>query len=105
MPLPSANRLNLAQVGKLHFQEMDVERFRCLKLAYEAGKIGGTMPTVLNAANEVAVAAFLEGKIHFLQIDDLIEKALSIHQMIDHPSLTTIQEVDKETRQYVSSLL
>lgn len=105
MPLLSANRLNLAQVGKLHFQEMDVERFRCLKLAYEAGKIGGTMPTVLNAANEVAVAAFLEGKIHFLQIDDLIEKTLSIHQKIEHPSLTTIQEVDKETRQYVRSLL
>ena len=58
----SAKRLNLAQIGRLHFQEMDLERFRCLKFAYEAGKKGGTMPTVLNAANEVAVAAFLEGK-------------------------------------------
>lgn len=105
LPLPSSNRLNLAQIGKLHFQEMDIERFRCLHFAYIAGKAGGTMPTVLNAANEVAVAAFLEGKIHFLQIEDLIEKALSAHQTIEHPSLTTIHQVDKETREYVRSLL
>jgi len=84
---------------------MDVERFRCLKYAYMAGKKGGTMPTVLNAANETAVAAFLKGKIRFLQIEDLIEKALSTHQTMDHPSLTMIEEVDKETRQYVHSLL
>lgn len=103
--LPSSKRLNLAEIGKLHFQEMDLERFRCLKFAYEAGKIGGTMPTVLNAANEVAVAAFLEKKIQFLQIEDLIEKALSSHQWIDNPSLSVIQEVDKETRQLVRSLL
>lgn len=105
LPLPSSNRLDLAKIGKLHFQEMDVERFRCLSFAYEAGKKGGTMPTVLNAANEAAVAAFLEGKIRFLQIEDLIEKALSTHQTMEHPSLATIQEVDKETRQYVHSLL
>jgi 1-deoxy-D-xylulose-5-phosphate reductoisomerase len=105
LPLPSSNRLNLAQIGKLHFQEMDLERFRCLRLAYEAGKIGGTMPTVLNASNEVAVAAFLEEKIQFLQIEDLIERALSAHQLIENPSLSAIQEVDKETRQLVRSLL
>ena len=105
LPLPSASLLNLASIGKLHFQEMDVKRFRCLQFAYMAGKKGGTMPTVLNAANETAVAAFLEGKIRFLQIEDLIEKALSTHQTIDHPSLTMIEEVDKETRQYVHSLL
>ncbi|MDQ0198594.1 1-deoxy-D-xylulose-5-phosphate reductoisomerase [Neobacillus ginsengisoli] len=105
LPLPSSKRLNLANVGKLHFQEMDVERFRCLRFAYEAGKIGGTLPTVLNAANEVAVASFLEGKIRFLQIEDLIEKALNSHQSIDYPSLDTIQEVDIETRQFVHSLL
>ncbi|MED3624229.1 1-deoxy-D-xylulose-5-phosphate reductoisomerase [Neobacillus thermocopriae] len=105
IPLPSANRLNLASVGKLHFQEMDFERFRCLQFAYTAGKIGGTMPTVLNAANEAAVAAFLEGKIRFLQIEDLIEKALTAHHVIENPSLQQIQEVDRETRQYVMSLL
>lgn len=105
VPLSTATRLNLASIGKLHFQEMDVERFRCLQYAYMAGNKGGTMPTVLNAANETAVAAFLAGKIRFLQIEDLIERALSTHQTINHPSLTMIEEVDKETRQYVHSLL
>lgn len=76
-----------------------------MEYAYTAGKIGGTMPTVLNAANETAVALFLEGKIRFLQIEDLIEKALSSHKAIDHPSLKVIQEADKETREYVRSLL
>jgi 1-deoxy-D-xylulose-5-phosphate reductoisomerase len=105
LPLKSSQRLNLAQIGKLHFQEMDVNRFRCMQFAYEAGKKGGTLPTVLNAANEVAVAAFLDEKITFLQIEDLIEKALSKHDLIINPDLSIIQEVDKETRQYVYSLL
>jgi 1-deoxy-D-xylulose-5-phosphate reductoisomerase len=105
LPLKSSQRLNLAQIGKLHFQEMDVNRFRCMKFAYEAGKKGGTFPTVLNAANEVAVAAFLDEKINFLQIEDMIEKALSKHDLILNPDLSIIQEVDKETRQYVYSLL
>ena len=105
LPLPTSQRLNLAQIGKLHFQEMDVNRFRCMQFAYEAGKKGGTLPTVLNAANEVAVAAFLNEKIRFLQIEDLIEKALSKHDLIKNPDLSIIQEVDKETRQYVNSIL
>lgn len=105
LPLKSAQRLNLAQIGKLHFQEMDENRFRCMQFAYEAGKKGGTLPTVLNAANEVAVAAFLDEKITFLQIEDMIEKALSKHDLILNPDLSIIHEVDKETRQYVSSLL
>ncbi|MEH7094612.1 1-deoxy-D-xylulose-5-phosphate reductoisomerase [Neobacillus vireti] len=105
LPLRSANRLNLAEVGKLHFEEMDLKRFRCLDFAYHAGKKGGTMPTVLNAANEAAVAAFLKGKIRFLQIEDLIEQALNKHQVIENPSLAIIEEVDKETRQFVHSLL
>lgn len=104
-PLASANRLNLAKIGKLHFEEMDFDRFRCLQFAFEAGKLGGTMPTVLNAANEVAVAAFLNNQISFLQIEDLIEKALTSHQNISEPSLTTIQEVDQDTRKFVQSLI
>lgn len=105
MPLPSSKRLDLAQIGQLHFQEMDFKRFRCLQFAYEAGKTGGTMPTVLNAANEIAAGAFLEGKISFLQIEDLIEKALNSHETIENPSLAVIQEIDKETRQYVRTLI
>jgi 1-deoxy-D-xylulose-5-phosphate reductoisomerase len=105
LPLASSQRLNLAQIGKLHFQEMDTNRFRCMQFAYEAGKKGGTLPTVLNAANEVAVAAFLNEKITFLQIEDIIEKALSKHDVIQNPDLSIIQEVDKEARQYVQTLL
>jgi 1-deoxy-D-xylulose-5-phosphate reductoisomerase len=105
LPLTTSQRLNLAQIGTLHFQEMDKNRFRCMQFAYVAGKKGGTLPTVLNAANEVAVAAFLNEKITFLQIEDMIEKALSRHDVIIDPDLSIIHEVDKETRQYVSSLL
>jgi 1-deoxy-D-xylulose-5-phosphate reductoisomerase len=105
LPLPQASRLSLTEIGQLHFEKMDMNRFRCLQFAYEAGRRGGTFPTVLNAANEVAVAAFLERKIEFLQIEDLIEQALSRHESIEHPDLTTIQEVDKETRNYVQTLL
>lgn len=105
MPLKSAKRLNLAEIGKLHFKEMDLNRFRCLKYAYAVGKAGGTLPSVLNAANETAVGAFLEGKIKFLQIEELIEKAISSHNNISNPDLATINGVDEETRQYVYSLL
>ncbi|MCR2820686.1 1-deoxy-D-xylulose-5-phosphate reductoisomerase [Lederbergia panacisoli] len=99
------NRLDLAKIGHLQFEEMNFERFRCLKFAYEAGKFGGTMPTVLNAANEEAVHAFLLGKISFLAIEDLIEKALERHNMIKDPDLASIREVDEETRVFVNSLI
>lgn len=105
LPLKTSNRLNLAEIGKLHFSEMDFNRFPCLKFAYEAGKTGGTMPTVLNAANEAAVAGFLEGRISFLAIETLIEKALTNHKAIAAPDLETIQKIDTETRQFVQTLL
>jgi 1-deoxy-D-xylulose-5-phosphate reductoisomerase len=103
-PLPSAKRLNLAEIGTLHFKNMDLDRFRCLKLAYEAGKAGGSYPTVLNAANEAAVEAFLTGRITFLQIEDYVENALNQHQMIVKPSLPEIEEIDRKTRNYVQLL-
>ena len=99
--LPSAKKLDLAQIGKLHFQKMDLDRFRCLKFAYEAGKAGGSYPTVLNAANEAAVAAFLSGQIKFLQIEDLVEESLNRHERIENPSLAEIEEIDKKTRDWV----
>lgn len=105
LPLPDAKRLELWEIGSLHFEKADFDRFRCLQFAFESGKIGGTMPTVLNAANEVAVAAFLAGKIPFLAIEDCIEKALTRHQLLKKPSLADIQEVDKDTRGYVNSIL
>jgi len=105
LPLNTSQRLNLAEIGQLHFSSMDFERFRSLKFAYEAGKSGGTLPTVLNAANEVAVEAFLSGRITFLQIEDLIENALTNHRSTNEPSLAEIKAVDDETRKYVYSLL
>jgi 1-deoxy-D-xylulose-5-phosphate reductoisomerase len=101
--LPSAKKLDLVQIGKLHFQQMDLDRFRCLKYAYEAGKAGGSYPTVLNAANEAAVAAFLSGQIKFLQIEDLVEESLNRHERIENPSLAEIEDIDKETRNWVGT--
>ncbi|WP_113968461.1 1-deoxy-D-xylulose-5-phosphate reductoisomerase [Rossellomorea aquimaris] len=98
-------RLDLVEMGKLHFEEMDLNRFRCLAFAYEAGRIGGSMTTVLNAANEAAVSMFLENKISFLDIEAYIEKAMSTHQVIHRPDLETIHEIDQQTRQLVSSWL
>ncbi|TMU87755.1 1-deoxy-D-xylulose-5-phosphate reductoisomerase [Bacillus sp. BHET2] len=98
-------RLNLVEIGKLHFEKMDFDRFRCLAFAYEAGRIGGSMTTVLNAANEAAVAMFLEDKISFLDIETYIEKAMSAHQVIHRPDLETIHEIDQQTRQLVFSWL
>ncbi|OLS37504.1 1-deoxy-D-xylulose-5-phosphate reductoisomerase [Alkalihalophilus pseudofirmus] len=100
----NSERLNLWEIGTLNFSKLDTERYRCMKFAYEAGRIGGTMPTVLNAANEEAVAAFLDGKITFLDIEDQIEQALERHEKINHPTLDVIKEVDRETREFIHSL-
>lgn len=105
IPFSSAKKLNLAEFGQLHFQEMDLNRFRCLKFAYMAGKEGGSLPTVLNAANEEAVAAFLDHKITFLQIEDIVEQALERHDMVNNPSLDDIKQIDTETRTWVGTLL
>ncbi|MGG4169815.1 1-deoxy-D-xylulose-5-phosphate reductoisomerase [Rossellomorea vietnamensis] len=98
-------RLDLVEIGKLHFEQMDLNRFRCLAFAYEAGRIGGSMTTVLNAANEASVALFLDNKISFLDIETYIEKAMNAHQVIHRPALETIHEIDLKTRRLVSSWL
>jgi 1-deoxy-D-xylulose-5-phosphate reductoisomerase len=105
LPLKEAKRLELWEIGKLHFEKADFTRFRCLQYAFDSGKIGGTMPTVLNAANEVAVAAFLSGDITFLQIEEFIERSLDKHESIANPSLEQIQEVDQLTRNFVQTLI
>ena len=105
LPRPNAKRLNLAEIGKLHFQEMDYVRFRALQLAFDAGRVGGTMTTVLNAANEQAVAMFLNEEIKFLQIEEMIERAMNAHNPILSPDLETILHVDSETRKTVRNML
>lgn len=104
--IPSkSSRLSLTQVGALHFREMDFERFPCLKMAYDCGKIGGTAPTVFNAANEIAVARFLNKEISFLQIEEIIEKMIAKHTVVHNPDLEAIQNVDAQVRKLASSLL
>ncbi|RDY72126.1 1-deoxy-D-xylulose-5-phosphate reductoisomerase [Halobacillus trueperi] len=99
--LPITKNLNLEEIATLNFQKMDTDRFPCLRMAFEAGRAGGSMPTVLNAANEEAVQQFLEGKISFLDIEKYIEQALENHDRIHNPDLSTIISIDKETRERV----
>lgn len=101
----SAPRLNLAQIGKLHFEEMDYTRYHALKLAIDAGRAGGTMTTVLNAANEAAVSLFLQEKIGFLTIDELIERAMDEHTNLSNPDLETILHVDAKTRKSIENMV
>ncbi len=91
-------RLSLTEIGKLTFFEPDEETFKCLALAKKAGCDGGIMPTVLNAANEVAVDAFLKDKIKFLEIGEYVEKILSKYQNKSNPTIEDIIEVDKSVR-------
>ena len=90
-------------MGSLHFEAPDPENFRGLKLAYEAGRTGGTMTTVFNAANEWAVGRFLKGGLRYLEIVDVIEDAMQAHQVKEKPSLETILETEKETYAYIES--
>lgn len=105
LPRKQAKRLNLVEIGKLHFEEMNFKRFPALKLAYDAGRAGGSMTTVLNAANEAAVALFLSEKINFLQIEEYIERAMDNHMVISNPDLETILHVDAKTRNAVQNMV
>ena len=95
--------LNLWELGKLTFAKPDIETFRCLPLAIKAGKDGGTMPTVLNGANEVAVELFLKGKIKFNDIFKIVENALSNHKNVLNPTLNDIIDTDRHVREEVYS--
>ena len=105
LSLANGQRLNLAQIGQLHFKEVDFDRFRALKLAYDAGRMGGTILTAMNAANEAAVALFLQEKITFLEIEECIERIMNSHNNIALPDLATILHVDSETRKTVASMV
>lgn len=92
----NAKRLDLAQVGTLDFKAMDLERYKCLALAYRAIEVGGTLPVVMNAVNEVAVQMFLDGKISFLDIETIIEREMDAHIVTENPDLDTILAVDAD---------
>jgi len=85
-------------LGNLTFEAPDTDLFPCLQLAYEAARIGGTMPAVLNAANEIAVQKFLEETISFVEIPKAVEKAMEHHSAVADPTLEDILQADIETR-------
>lgn len=93
--LPMNNPLDFNSLSQLNFSPMDFERFRMLELAYDALKIGGTMPAVMNAANEYAVDRFLQGEISFLDIEKIVELRMNEHEVIGDPDLETILYYDK----------
>ena len=90
-------RLDFYELGSITFEKPDMETFRGLALAYEAGRIGGSMPTVYNAANEKAVALFLDRKIKYLEIVEIIEFAMKNHKVIENPTVDEILQVENLT--------
>jgi 1-deoxy-D-xylulose-5-phosphate reductoisomerase len=101
-PFPS---LDLTKVGSLTFEKPDMERFPCLRLGYESIKIGGTLPSVMNAANEIAVQAFLDRKISFPQLSKLIEMTMQRHDVIHHPTLEELLQSDQWARKVAKTII
>jgi 1-deoxy-D-xylulose-5-phosphate reductoisomerase len=97
--------LDLFQVGQLSFEPPDLQRFPCLSLAFQALEAGGDMPAVLNAANEVAVAAFLRGAISFPDIARIISQVMASHAVQPLTSLEQVLAVDQEARMQTSAII
>jgi len=90
--------LSLTQLAALNFMEPDLRRFPCLSLAFQAGKQGGAAPAILNAANEIAVAAFLDNALGYLQIPEVVERVLNRIKPSAASSLEDILEADTKAR-------
>ncbi len=99
----NSKALDLFELGQMTFEAPDFENFKGLRLAYQAARTGGSMPTVFNAANERAVAMFLNRKIGFLEIADVIEEAMSAHKNIENPSLEDILKTEAATYEWIES--
>ena len=97
------DRLDFAALSKLTFEKPDMETFYGLRLAFEAGKEGGSLPTVLNAANELAVSKFLERKIKYLEIPEIIEHCMQAHKTIADPSVDEILQTEQEVYEQIES--
>jgi len=95
----NVERLDMHKVGKLEFFAPDFEKFPCLALAYKAGTLDGTAPAIINAANEVAVALFLEEKLRFAEIPEIISQVLESAKIESQPGLETILAADAWARQ------
>ena len=104
--LPSpVKHLNFWELNSLTFEKPDVETFRGLKFAYEAGRAGGTLPCAFNAANEVAVNAFLRGQIKFLNIYDIIYEVLTLRPVLQNPTLEDLLAEDVEARRLAEKFI
>lgn len=101
LPIKGANFLDLVKIGNLTFKELSFERFPALAMAYDAGRLGGTRPAVLNAAKEEATKLFLQDKISFLEIEYSVEAALKNHHAINHPDLNDLYMADLWARRFV----
>jgi 1-deoxy-D-xylulose-5-phosphate reductoisomerase len=97
--------VDFAALGRLDFEEADTRTFRCLQLALEAGTQGGTLPAAMNAANEVAVAAFLDGRAGFTDIDRVVEVVMNAHRTAPVESFEQLEAVDAESRRAASDAL
>ncbi len=100
-----AGTINLVELGELNFQAPDNEAFPCLSYAYRAGRAGGTAPAVLNAANEVAVAAFRSGACGFTDISDCVEEVLGSHTILPVDSVEVLEEAERWARERAASWL
>jgi 1-deoxy-D-xylulose-5-phosphate reductoisomerase len=98
-------QLDLTELGSLNFQKPDLKRFPALELAFEAARLAGSMPAVLNAADEMAVEAFLKGKIGFLSIYKVVEKVVLRHTIVKNPSLEAILQADQWARQEARKIM
>lgn len=96
-------RLDFWKLKEITFEEPDFQNFRGLSLAYEAGRAGGSLPVVFNAANEMAVSKFLNREISYLEITDIIETALGHHKKKEHPSLDEVLSAEQETYEFIKS--
>ena len=101
----TSERLDFRQYATLTFEEPDMQRFRNLAYAFEAVRKGGNMPCILNAANEIAVAAFLQDEIGFLQMSDVIEQAMSKASFVQHPTYEDYVQTDLEAREIASLMI
>lgn len=99
----SGDRLDFWSMKEITFDKPDFDNFRGLALAYEAGRRGGSLPVVFNAANEMAVARFLNREISYLEITDIIEASMNHHKTIDHPTLEQVLASEQETYEFIKS--
>ncbi|MCI9380614.1 MAG: 1-deoxy-D-xylulose-5-phosphate reductoisomerase [Dorea sp.] len=97
------DRLDFLSLGRLEFEKPDMDTFYGLRLAYEAGKAGGSLPTVFNAANELAVSMFLKREVKFLEIVEIIEDCMRAHHNIENPDLQQILDVEAATYDRIRS--